>query len=344
LAHAPEFRRELGAQIEQLEGLLNDLETVVALADEEYVYWLEGTNLERAWCEACSAPIDISDLLRTQVFERKRTVVLTSATLAVADSFDFLGERLGVKDLDERFASMEAGTPFDFENQVLALATPFLPPPNSDGFTESLARLLAGVFEAAGGRSLVLFTSYAMLKDVLARIEPELKRSGLTVIAQGRDGSRQLLLETLAGGERVVLFGTSSFWEGVDVKGEALSCLVLARLPFQVYTDPVFEARRELISAGGGNDFYDYSVPCAVLKLKQGFGRLIRSKTDRGVVLIADSRILKKSYGRVFLRSLPSRLRVAPDERSTIEAVGAFLEREVTLELPCVEEEEWASW
>ena len=140
-----------------------------------------------------------------------------------------------------------------------------------------------------------------------------------------------------------MLLGTSSFWEGVDVKGEALSCLVLARLPFQVYTDPVFEARRESISAQGGNDFYDYSVPCAVLKLRQGFGRLIRSKSDRGVVLIADSRLLTKSYGRVFLESLPAPFRLPGDEDSTAEAVRVFLERGVTIDLPRVEEEAWRS-
>ncbi len=341
-SYAPEFRRELGAQIEQLEALLTDLAVVVALENEEYVYWLEGTNLERAWCEACSAPVDVSDLLQTQVFQEKRTAVLTSATLTVMDSFDFLATRLGVKDLEGRFATMQAGTPFDFENQVLTLAAAFLPPPNAEGFTESLARLLVGVFKAAGGRSLALFTSHAMLRDILARVEPGLKAAGLTTLAQGRDGTRAALLETLARGEGVVLLGTASFWEGVDVKGEALSCLVLARLPFQVYTDPIFEARRELVTARGGNDFYDYSVPCAVLKLRQGFGRLIRSKSDRGVVLITDSRILKKSYGRVFIQSLPAGLQVPPDERSTAEAVKAFLERGVSMEFTQMQEEEWS--
>ena len=340
-APAPEFRRELGAQLEGLEKLLDDVEFVVGAEKEEYVYWLEGTNLERAWCDACAAPIDVSGLLRTQVFEEKRTAVLTSATLTVADSFEFLAARLGVDGLGERFASMQAGTPFDFEAQVLPLAAPFLPPPNSTSFTERLARLLVGVFEAAGGRSLVLFTSYQMLKGVLERVEPELEGAGLTAIAQGRDGSREVLLDALARGERVVLFGTSSFWEGVDVKGEALSCLVVARLPFQVHTDPVFEARREFIAAGGGNEFYDYSVPCAVLKFKQGFGRLIRSKSDRGVVLVADSRLLKKAYGRVFLQSLPASFRIPPDEVSTAEAVRAFLERGVTLELPRAEVGGW---
>jgi Rad3-related DNA helicase len=159
---------------------------------------------------------------------------------------------------------------------------------------------------------MVLFTSYGALDEVYRELRPRLEAAGITVLAQGRDGSRESLLAELHAGGSVVLLATSSFWEGVDVRGPALSCLVLARLPFQVWTDPLFKARSELIERRGRSAFVDYSLPEAVLRFRQGFGRLIRSRSDRGIAVLADRRLVSRRYGRTFLNSLPCRPQRVP--------------------------------
>jgi ATP-dependent DNA helicase DinG len=283
------------------------------------------------------------------VFGTRRACLLCSATMTVAGRFDYLAGRLGLSRLgapipaqaagDERepggeeapgpraYDALLLGTPFDFARQARVYVPAWLAEP---GYAETgrnsteLAAMLAGLFRASRGRGLALFTSYGALDEVYRELKPVLEAEGIAVLGQGRDGSRESLLAALQGGEPAVLLGTSSFWEGVDVRGPALSCLVLARLPFQVHTEPLFQARAELVESRGHNSFMDYSLPEAVLKFRQGFGRLIRSRSDRGVAVLADKRLVSKRYGTAFLRSLPCRAQVVTSLDQLVSAVEEF--------------------
>jgi ATP-dependent DNA helicase DinG len=201
----------------------------------------------------------------------------------------------------------------------------YLPDPNSPRFTDATAEMILEVFTETRGRGLALFTSYAMMRKAAAVLRPRLAALGIPMYVQGQDGSRQVLLEQFGREVNSVLLGTSSFWEGIDVKGDALSALVVVKIPFDVPTDPIVKARCDRIQAEGGVPFMEYSVPMAVLRLRQGFGRLIRSTTDRGIVVVADNRLLKSRYGKVFLRSLPTRHRIAYDEQGLRGLVGQFM-------------------
>jgi ATP-dependent DNA helicase DinG len=238
---------------------------------------------------------------------------MTSATLSVGGTADFLADRLGLSGIGpDRFRFTIHPSPFDYARQVLTAVPSDFPVPDSRGHEAALRDAILRILEATRGRAFVLFTSYALLRRTHDALGPELRSLGLLPVAQG-DRSRTEILEKFKAGVHNVLFGTDSFWEGVDVKGRALECVILTRLPFRVPSEPVQEARLEEIRARGENDFKTFTVPQAVLKFKQGFGRLIRSKTDRGVVAILDRRILTKPYGKVFLASLPeTSLRVAP--------------------------------
>jgi len=230
--------------------------------------------------------------------------VLTSATLAVERSFDFITSRLGLDRLERgRLVTAVLTSPFDHRRQVAFLVPYDLPEPTETAHEEAVAALLEEAIGAAGGRSLVLLTSYGALRRVHDRLTPALATSGIRVRRQG-EAPRSDLLESLRGGEREALLATDSFWEGVDVRGEALSLLALTRLPFRVPTEPILQARAERLEREGGNAFTDLLVPTAVLKFKQGMGRLIRHREDRGVALVLDPRILRKGYGRRFLDSL----------------------------------------
>jgi ATP-dependent DNA helicase DinG len=185
---------------------------------------------------------------------------------------------------------------------------------------------LVELFALTQGRGMALFTSYSMLDAASAAAGPALAERGVRILTQGRDGSRERMLEELREGSRVAIFGTASFWEGVDVPGEALSALVVAKLPFHVHTEPLIQARCEAIREAGEDPFSSYTLPAAVLRLRQGFGRLIRSKRDRGIVVIADPRILRTGYGRVFIESLPVQVQAAPTPGSLLKAARKFLE------------------
>jgi DNA polymerase-3 subunit epsilon/ATP-dependent DNA helicase DinG len=193
------------------------------------------------------------------------------------------------------------GSPFDYKESTLLYLPADLPEPTASGYQTAVEQALIGLARALGGRTLVLFTAYAQLRRTVQAIVPALTEAGVVVLSQGSGGSRHQLLETFRNSDRTVLMGTRSFWEGVDVVGPALSALVLVRLPFAVPNDPIVAARSESFD----DPFYQYSVPDAILRFRQGFGRLIRSKTDRGVVVVLDKRIQSKSYGRLFLESLP---------------------------------------
>ena len=332
----------LGAGLPESDNLLGEFASVcVALgefadglqfcidgSDANYVYWAEVAPMGRGDHGLFAAPLDIREVMRANVYDQMNTVVFSSATLTVDRRFDFMRARLGLDGLPEDCVyELDVGTSFDFRTQALLGVINFLPDPrDAQEFTRQFCATVIDVLRATRGRSLVLFTSHRMLRESQPVIKQALEPNGIQVLAQGIDGERSTLTRIFRENVTSVLLGTQSFWEGVDVVGEALSCLILAKLPFQVHTDPIVEARCELIDAQGGNAFYEYTVPTAVIRLKQGFGRLIRTREDRGVVLIADRRLVTKSYGRPFIRSLPTPTRAYRRPDQMIRAVEQFLE------------------
>jgi ATP-dependent DNA helicase DinG len=245
-----------------------------------------------------ATPIDVGPILRECLWSRLECAVLTSATLAVGGGFDYIRQRLGM----EHARELVLPSHFDYESQALFYAPPDLPDPRTPQFAARAAERIRKLLEITRGRAFVLFTSYAQMNDIHQRLLGVLE---FPVLRQG-DAPKSALLEEFRLTPNAVLFATSSFWQGVDVQGEQLSCVIIDRLPFAVPSDPVVAARVKAIDADGGNAFFQYQVPAAVITLKQGFGRLIRSLHDRGLLVLLDNRILKKQYGRVFIESLPN--------------------------------------
>ncbi len=276
------------------------VQAITTMSLNNYVYWVEK---DRKDISLRAAPVRVSEILSRALFSRVPSVVLTGATLAVGKKkpFQFLRERLGIGEAHE----LQLGSPFNYREQATLHIERALPFPNSEEYIPAVAHAMKHYLGESHGRALVLFTSYEHMRDVSERLSPFLEEQGCRVLVQGSGMPRAKLLDTFRLETDSVLFGTSSFWQGVDVPGEALSCVVIARLPFAVPTTPVQEARLEDIAAGGKDPFRSYSLPQAVIRLKQGVGRLIRSKTDTGSIVILDSRIATKSYGRTFIDSLP---------------------------------------
>ena len=245
-----------------------------------------------------ATPIDVGPILRDCLWSKLECAVLTSATLAVGGGFEYIRQRLGLEHARESVLPSH----FDYESQALFYVPPDLPDARTPQFTAKAAERIRKLLEITRGRAFVLFTSYAQMNDVYQRLLGELE---FPMLRQG-DAPKSALLEEFRLTPNAVLFATSSFWQGVDVQGEQLSCVIIDRLPFAVPSDPVVAARVKAIDADGGNAFFQYQVPAAVITLKQGFGRLIRSLHDRGLLVLLDNRILKKQYGRVFIESLPN--------------------------------------
>jgi ATP-dependent DNA helicase DinG len=262
--------------------------------DRRFVYWVEGRG-RGTYLQA--TPIDIADELSTRLLNRVPTVILTSATLTVNHEFEYAQTRLGLA--EARTLAVESL--YDYSTQALFYVPQHLPDPRSQQFTAKAANEIESVLTASRGRSFVLFTSYGQMRQLHELLKDRLP---FPTMMQG-SLPRNVLLEQFRATPNAVLFATSSFWQGVDVQGEQLSCVIIDRLPFAVPSDPVVAARMRAIRESGGNPFYDYQVPQAALTLKQGFGRLIRSQTDRGVLVLLDNRITKLKYGQVFFNSLP---------------------------------------
>jgi DNA polymerase-3 subunit epsilon/ATP-dependent DNA helicase DinG len=287
---------DLAAAQRDARDLFRGLDRIVADPKPDDVTWVSRGGRERLALHR--APLYVGDLLARRLFGDKETVVLTSATLRAGDDFELVRDRLGLQDGDAAVVA----SPFDYAAASLLYIPNDIPEPGEAGYGRAVQGALAELAVAVGGRTLVLFTSHSELRAAYHAIRGPLGERGISVLGQGLDGSRTSLLSGFRDPNvKSMLLGTRSFWEGIDVPGPALSCLVIARLPFEVPTDPVFAARSETFD----EPFYDYAVPRAVLRFRQGFGRLIRTVQDRGVVIVLDRRALTKPYGRVFLDALP---------------------------------------
>ncbi|MGB8510382.1 MAG: ATP-dependent DNA helicase [Pyrinomonadaceae bacterium] len=285
-----------------------NLEFIVAGDDRSYVYWTErrGRGLFLR-----ASPIDVSKLLQDKLFDRVETVVLTSATLASAGNFDFVRRRLGLgadpddfrgeQNPGEKTDELIAPSGYDYQNQAVLYLPPRMPDPRSAEWAEAAADEVVKLLEISEGRAFVLSTSLSGMRSLYERVAPRVE---FPCFVQG-SAAKAGLLEKFRRTPHAVLFATSSFWQGVDVRGRQLSCVIIDKLPFAVPSDPIVAARQKFIEAGGGSSFYEYSVPQAIISLKQGLGRLIRSATDRGVLAVLDPRLRTQAYGRLFLKSLP---------------------------------------
>ena len=307
-AEAAETSEALSSLQRRAADLRSDLRFLMRADDPDFVYYLESRG-RGLFLRA--SPIDVSRIIQEALFDRQRTTILTSATLAVDGSFEYVRGRLGIREAEE----LRVPSEFDYTRQALLYLPRRMPPPKSPGFAEAAARETIELLKRSRGRAFVLFTSYAVLRTVQPFVEMALD---YPILVQGT-APRSTLIEQFRATPNAVLLATSSFWQGVDVVGDALSCVIVDKLPFASPGDPVTAARIESINAAGGDAFADFQVPLAILTLQQGLGRLIRHRSDRGILAVLDPRLKTMGYGRRFLASLPP----APVTHD-LEAVGRF--------------------
>ncbi|MFP4549997.1 MAG: helicase C-terminal domain-containing protein [Spirochaetales bacterium] len=325
---------EEGGPFHDLRVVARRIERIITLCESftdyenhsDRVFWIE---LRRAadgsrFARFISSQLDIRSVMREAVYDAFDTAVFTSATLTVADSFDYWGGRIGLLDAPRSVSFATFPSPFPYSECALLGVPTDAPLPSTPEYSDYLHGFLSRLLEISEGKALILFTSYQMLREAYDALRPRLGELGIAALRQGED-DRARLLARFTEDTTSVLFATESFWQGVDAPGETLQLVVLCRLPFRVPTDPVLMARTEAIEAKGGNAFAELSLPEAVMKFRQGFGRLVRRQSDRGVVIITDVRVVTKQYGRLFLGSLPeTQMSQAPSDQ-ILEDVERFL-------------------
>lgn len=308
---------ELRSSAERCQMLGDSLRSWCDQNDQSAVFWVERVGANRDRLSLMSAPVEVGPILREQLFNKISSVIMTSATLAIGSrDFAFFRRRIGLTDGEDDLQ----GSPFDYRRQARLILSTDMPDPSAEArnFQQECCKRIQRHLLETNGRAFVLFTSYGMMSFCADRLQGWLAEHDLTLYCQGRGMPRSAMLDRFRNDPRAVLFGTDSFWQGVDVPGDALQNVIITRLPFSVPDHPLLEARVDLIRERGGNPFTEYQVPEAIIKLKQGFGRLIRSRSDSGRVVILDPRMLTKYYGRLFLKSLPD-CRVELDNGVDIE-------------------------
>lgn len=298
----PALTKELEARIVEGDQFGQSLNFIAELKQSDFVYWIEKQG---RFVSLLAAPLEVGERLKNLLYAQIPQITFSSATLTVDKKFDFFKSRLGLDLLPaQKVDSLFLGSPFDYKKNVKLFIPTFLKSPKDEDFTRQVCQLLGNILQITRGNTMILFTSYKMLNKVYAEIKIRVGNQ-LNILGQGIDGPRSLITEQFKANAKSVLFGTQSFWEGVDFPGKILQWLVLVRLPFSVPSEPIVEARVELLRKKGKDPFEEYYLPEAIIRFRQGFGRLIRSKTDRGGIIILDKRILTAAYGKKFLQSVP---------------------------------------
>jgi ATP-dependent DNA helicase DinG len=313
-------KQELVAARNSLQTLTSAIITFVEQRERDLTYWVELSDEEKGNAALCAAPSDVAGVLGPRLFLEDTSVIMTSASLSVQGSLQYFSERLGAFNAK----TLIVDSPFDFTRCMTVAIARDIPEPENEDYLEELPGWIMRSIERTHGKCLVLFTNAQVMNRVAETIEDMCAEHEIRVLVQGRDGQRHALLQDFKKDIDSVLFGLESFWMGVDVPGESLSQVIITRLPFAVPNHPLIEARLEAIAERGGNAFVEYTLPEAILRFKQGAGRLIRSRDDSGIITILDSRIIRKSYGRSFIRSLPLCPLEIMSSTGEVERVDAF--------------------
>lgn len=278
-----------------------DIRTFLAQERQDYVYWVERTGRDQGSITLQAAPVDLAEVLRKTLFRANGSATLTSATLAVNQGLGYFQKRVGAEEAE----ALQLDSPFDYPNQMKVFIPKKMPDPKEPDYELSLEKWITYFTEQTQGSALVLFTNYSLMHRMQSKMKNWFSDQGMTLLVQGTGMPRSMLIDSFKSGKNAVLFGTDSFWQGVDIPGDALTNVIITRLPFAVPDHPLVEAKLEWIEERGGDAFSEYSLPEAVLKFRQGVGRLIRTAQDRGQVAILDNRILSKGYGKTFMAKLP---------------------------------------